>query len=139
MLRAGVWVRVTSDRRETSRQAARLQAEARARGWTVAALFRTDPVQWRSGFDAAVARLLADAREGRVEALVVWTLDHLGAEGRPDGVARALDLIRLGVTVVSLEGSAPGDVLAPDGGVGSAPSPFAGAAPTAGTASPASP
>lgn len=101
MTRAAVWVRVAKDRTETSRQAAALQAEARARGWTVSVLYRTNPSSWRAGHEAALQRLRRDIRDGRFEALVVWTVAYLSMDGQ-DGREIARSLEGMGVTVVGL-------------------------------------
>lgn len=96
--RAALYLRVSTEYQDEENQAPELHQLARRRGW--------DPIEYRERASAAKARpvldrLMADARAGRLGAVVVWALDrldrsHLGC------MVRVAELDRLGVAVVSV-------------------------------------
>lgn len=98
MTRAALYLRVSTEDQTEENQAPELHQLATRRGW--------EPVEYREKGSAAKARpvldrLMADARAGRLGAVVVWALDrldrsHLGC------MQRVAELDRLGVAVVSV-------------------------------------
>jgi len=100
-MKAALYLRVSTADQTEENQLPDLVQLAQRRGW--------EPVEYREQGSAAKARpvldrLMADARAGRVGALVVWALDrldrsHLGC------MVRVAELDRLGVVVVSLKES----------------------------------
>lgn len=98
MTRAALYLRVSTEDQTEENQAPELHQLATRRGW--------EAVEYREQGSAAKARpvldrLMADARAGRLGAVVVWALDrldrsHLGC------MQRVAELDRLGVAVVSV-------------------------------------
>ena len=98
MQKAAVYVRVSTDAQTVANQIADVEQLARARGF--------EPVRYEESESAAkhrpvFDRMLADARAGRVRAVVVWALDrfHRSMRGTINDV---LDLDQLGVRVLSV-------------------------------------
>lgn len=95
---AALYLRVSTDRQTTANQRGDLERLALARGLT--------PLVYEETESAAKARpvldrMLADARAGRVQAVVVWALDRLH-RSMHGAIATVLELDRLGVQVISL-------------------------------------
>jgi DNA invertase Pin-like site-specific DNA recombinase len=98
LTRAALYLRVSTEDQTEENQAPELHQLAARRGW--------EPVEYREQGSAAkvrpvLDRLMADARAGRLGAVVVWALDrldrsHLGC------MVRVAELDRLGVAVVSV-------------------------------------
>lgn len=98
MTTAALYLRVSTDRQTTANQRLDLERLAHARGLT--------PVIYEETESAAkvrpvLERVLADARAGRVSAVVVWALDRLHRNMHAI-VGTLLELDRLGVQVISL-------------------------------------
>ena len=98
MIRAAIYVRVSTDRQTVENQLAELRQLAEARGF--------EPVVYEEVESAAKARpvldrLLADVRAGRVRAILVWALDRLH-RSMLGAIQTVLELDRLGVPVVSV-------------------------------------
>jgi DNA invertase Pin-like site-specific DNA recombinase len=96
--RAGVYLRVSTDRQTVQNQLADLDRLVRARGY--------ESVIYEEVESAAKARpvldcLLADARAGRITAVAVWALDRLH-RSMVGAIQTVLELDRLGVRVVSV-------------------------------------
>jgi len=97
-MRAAVYLRVSSDRQTIENQRAEVEQLAKARGYEIASYEETESAaKRRPVFD----RMLADARAGRIQAVVVWALDrfHRSMQGSINDV---LELDRLGVRVLSV-------------------------------------
>ena len=95
---AALYVRVSTDRQTVANQLAELRQLAAARGF--------EPIVYEEVESAAKARpvldrMLADARVGRVSAILVWALDRLH-RSMVGSVQTVLECDRLGVPVVSL-------------------------------------
>lgn len=98
MLTAALYVRVSTDRQTAENQVAELRQLAAARGM--------EPVIYEEVESAAKARpvldrMLADARAGKLRAILVWALDRLH-RSMVGSIQTVLELDRLGVPVVSL-------------------------------------
>lgn len=101
--RAALYLRVSTDdgRQTTDNQAPDLRRLAAARGF--------EPVIYEERESAAKTRavfdlMLADARAGRLRAVVVWALDRLH-RSMAGAINTVLELDRLGVQVISLKES----------------------------------
>lgn len=99
--RAALYVRVSTDRQTVANQLGELKRLAEARGYA--------PVLYEETESAAKARpvldrVLADARAGRVQAIMVWALDRLH-RSMIGAVQTVLECDRLGVPVISLRES----------------------------------
>jgi len=97
-MRAAVYLRVSSDRQTIENQRAEVEQLTHARGYEIAVYEETESAaKRRPVFD----RMLADARAGRIQAVIIWALDrlHRSMQGAINDV---LELDRLGVRVLSV-------------------------------------
>lgn len=97
MNRAALYIRVSTDKQTVENQVAELRQLAAARGF--------DPVSYEEVESAAKARpvldrMLADARAGRVRAILVWALDRLH-RSMVGSIQTVLECDRIGVPVIS--------------------------------------
>lgn len=97
-MNAALYIRVSTDRQNGENQVAELRQLALARGY--------EPVLYEEVESAAKARpvmdrMLADARAGRIRAILVWALDRLH-RSMVGSIQTVLECDRLGVPVVSL-------------------------------------
>lgn len=97
-LRAALYVRVSTDQQTAKNQLAEVRQLAAARGY--------EPVLYEEVESAAKARptfnrMLADARAGRVRAILVWALDRLH-RSMLGAIQDVLELDRIGVPVLSV-------------------------------------
>lgn len=100
-MRAGLYLRVSTDSQTVENQRAPLMELAKQRGWSVKAYEETgSAVKARPVFDS----LMTDARAGRLDVVAVAALDRLG-RSLFDVLATVRELDRLGVAVVSLRES----------------------------------
>ncbi len=95
---AALYIRVSSDRQTGENQVAELRQLAAAR--------RFEPVPYEEVESAAKARpvfdrMLADARAGRIRAILVWALDRLH-RSMLGSIQDVLECDRIGVPVISL-------------------------------------
>ncbi len=98
MARAGLYLRVSTDRQTAENQLADVRRLVEARGF--------EPVVYEEVESAAKARpvldrMLTDVRAGRVQAVAVWALDRLH-RSMVGAVHTVLELDRLGVPVLSV-------------------------------------
>lgn len=77
MPRAALYVRCSTERQDTAMQVEELQAVARQRGWDVVDVYEDAGVSGTARSRPALDRLVADAKAGRVDVVVVWKLDRL--------------------------------------------------------------
>ena len=78
----GIWARVSTDEQETGNQLAELRQWADRRGLDVAAEYVVDGASaWKGKHREQLAAALADARLGRYDVLLVWSLDRISREG----------------------------------------------------------
>lgn len=114
LIRAALYLRVSTDGQTVENQRAELAQLARTRGWL--------PVWYEETASGAKARpvldgLVRDAKAGRVQLLAFWALDRLSREGAGPVISLVNELARVGVKLVSvreswLDTSGPfGDVL----------------------------
>ena len=95
---AALYIRVSTDRQTAENQVAELRQLAAARGF--------EPVIYEEVESAAKARpvmerMIADARAGRVRAILVWALDRLH-RSMVGSIQTVLECDRIGVPVVSV-------------------------------------
>lgn len=95
---AALYIRVSTDKQTGENQVAELRQLAAARGF--------EPVVYEEVESAAKARpvmerMLADARTGKVRAILVWALDRLH-RSMVGSIQTVLECDRLGVPVVSV-------------------------------------
>lgn len=98
MARAALYFRVSTDRQTVENQVADLRLLAAARGF--------EPVVYEEVESAAKARpvfalMMADARAGRISAIMVWALDRMH-RSMLGAIQDVLELDRIGVPVISV-------------------------------------
>jgi len=101
MEKAAVYLRVSSDRQVLDNQRAEVEQLARARGYEPLFYEETESAaKRRPVFD----RVLADARAGKVQAVVCWAIDRLH-RSMQGSINTVLELDRLGVRILSVRES----------------------------------
>lgn len=98
MIPAALYIRVSTDRQTVENQVAELRQLAAARGF--------DTVVYEEVESAAKARpvldrMLADARAGRIRAILVWALDRLH-RSMVGSIQTVLECDRIGLPVISV-------------------------------------
>jgi DNA invertase Pin-like site-specific DNA recombinase len=98
LLRVAFYLRVSTGEQTTGNQRLELEAVARARGWTVAAVYEDHGVSGAKGRRQRpqLDRMLKDAVRGRFDLLAAWAVDRLG-RSLQDLVATLADLQASGV------------------------------------------
>jgi len=98
--KVALYCRVSTGGQSTAMQADELRRMAEARGWQVVAIVE----EKNSGrkLRPLRERLIADAKAGQYDAVMVWKLDRWG-RSTPDLVTSIRDLDEAGVTFVSLK------------------------------------
>ncbi|MBE7465964.1 MAG: recombinase family protein [Planctomycetes bacterium] len=100
-LRVAIYARVSTSGQEVENQLHDLRLFVRQRGWVIQSEYVDAGVSGTKESRPALDRLLAVARKGQVEVLLVWRLDRLGRSVKH--LVLLLDeLRRLGVSFVSL-------------------------------------
>lgn len=99
MKTAALYLRVSTDEQTVENQRADLLTIASARGYAVQVYEETESA---AKDRPVLAQVLADARAGKVQALVVWALDRLH-RSMHGAVNTVLELDGLGVQVISLK------------------------------------
>lgn len=99
--RAALYVRVSTDDQRVDLQRDEGTARIRARGWSLVETYADRGVSGTRASRPALDRMLADARAGRFEVLVVWRCDRL-FRSLPHMVATLAELNALGIDFVSV-------------------------------------
>lgn len=77
-MRCALYARVSTLDQQSDNQLAELRAYVTMRQWTPAGEFRDDGVSGAKDRRPALDRLMLEARRGRVDVVVVWSLDRFG-------------------------------------------------------------
>ncbi len=96
--RAGVYLRVSTDRQTVQNQLADLQRLVEARGYEA---ITYEEIESAAKARPVLDRLLADARAAKIVAVAVWALDRLH-RSMVGAIQTVLELDRLNVRVVSV-------------------------------------
>ena len=100
-MKAALYARVSTCDQEPENQLAELRRYVRARSWAEAAEYVDHGVSGARDRRPALDRLIRDARRGRVDVIVIWSLDRLGRSLRH--LVELLEEMRsLGISLVSL-------------------------------------
>lgn len=103
--RVAIWIRASDPSQHPENQLPDLQAWAAWRGWEVSKVYEVQESAWKGAHLKALSEVYADARLGKFDILLVWSLDRVSREG----VAATLEIIerlgRTGVKVLSLQES----------------------------------
>ena len=76
-----IYSRVSTEEQSTANQVNILTEWAETRGFTVVEVYQEQESAWRNGHQRELARLSRDARRGRFNIILVWSLDRLSREG----------------------------------------------------------
>jgi len=101
-VRAAIYCRVSSDTQTVDNQLHELRTYVSARQWTLAGEHRDECVSGSKDRRPALDRLMTDARRGRVDVIVVWSLDRFG-RSLAHVVTAVQELHERGVAFVSLK------------------------------------
>ena len=103
--KAAIWLRVSDPSQHTDNQLPTLQAWAERRGLEVVHIYQVQESAWRGAHQKALTHVYQDARTGRFDVLLLWSLDRLSREGVAATLAIIDSLGRHGVKVWSLQES----------------------------------
>ncbi len=112
-MKAAIYTRVSTDEQDTGNQRLALDAIVNQREYKLYRVYSENESAWKAGHQAELARLIADAKAGRFEVLVVFALDRLSRQGSLAILSLWHKLQLLGVTIVSLNepwAEAPGEL-----------------------------
>jgi len=110
MIKAAVWIRVSTTHQVTDNQVPDLERFAEHHGYEIVESYSLCESAWNGGKDggeykASLQRALDDAWQGKYSVLIVWALDRLTREGA-EGALRILRQFReRGCIVVSVKES----------------------------------
>jgi DNA invertase Pin-like site-specific DNA recombinase len=112
-MKAAVYLRVSSNEQSTDNQYPALEAYAKNRSYEIVRVYEEEESAWKSGHQRELANLMADARQRRFQAVLVWALDRLSREGALAILSLVQKLSACGVKVLSYQESwteAPGEL-----------------------------
>jgi putative DNA-invertase from lambdoid prophage Rac len=108
-----IYSRVSTNEQSTENQASVLATWAKQRGFEVVKLYEEEESAWKTGHQRELADLVADARRGKFQLVLVWALDRLSREGALAILSLVNKLSIYGVKVLSYQESwteAPGEL-----------------------------
>ena len=112
-MKAAVYLRVSSNEQSTDNQYPALEAYAKNRSYEIVRVYEEEESAWKSGHQRELANLIADARQRRFQAVLVWALDRLSREGALAILSLVQKLSACGVKVLSYQEAwteAPGEL-----------------------------
>ena len=113
MGRVAVYLRVSTREQSVENQLPQLEKWVADRGHQLVAVYSENESAWMSGHQRELARLVQDAKKGRFNFLLTWSLDRLSRQGSLAILSLVHKLSKYGVKVVSLQESwteAPGEL-----------------------------
>jgi DNA invertase Pin-like site-specific DNA recombinase len=113
MIKASIYVRVSTGTQDTANQLSVLTDWAKQRGYEVVSIYQEEESAWRNGHQRRLASLITDARHRKFQAVLVWALDRLSREGALAILSLVQKLSACGVKVLSYQESwteAPGEI-----------------------------
>jgi DNA invertase Pin-like site-specific DNA recombinase len=113
MIKAIIYVRVSTGTQDTENQLNALTTWADQRGYEIIGVYQEEESAWRNGHQRELANLVADARCRKFQAVLVWALDRLSRKGALAILNLVQKLSSCGVKVLSYQESwteAPGEV-----------------------------
>ena len=111
--RVAVYLRVSTKQQSTDNQLPQLEKWVADRGHKLVAVYSENESAWISGHQRELAHLAQDARRGRFNVVLTWSLDRLSRQGSLAILSLVHKLSTYGVRVISLQESwteAPGDL-----------------------------
>ena len=113
MIKASIYVRVSTGAQDTANQLSVLKDWAKQRSFEVVRVYSEDESAWKAGHQRELARLLQDSRKRKFDVMLVWALDRLSREGSLAILSLVNRLKIYGVKVISYQESwteAPGEL-----------------------------
>lgn len=113
MGKVAVYLRVSTKQQSTENQLPQLEKWVADRGHELVAVYSENESAWVSGHQRELARLVQDAKRGRFNFVLTWSLDRLSRLGSLAILSLVHKLSGYGVKVVSLQESwteAPGEL-----------------------------
>jgi len=101
-MRCALYARVSTLDQQSDNQLAELRGYVTTRQWTLTGEFRDDGISGARDRRPALDRMMADARRGRLDVIVVWSLDRFG-RSLAHVVTTVQELHERGVAFVSLK------------------------------------
>ena len=102
-VKAVIWLRVSDPGQHTDNQRPALEAFAERRGLDVVRTYTVTESAWRGAHQRHLSEVYNDARAGRFQFLLVWSLDRLSREGVGPTLEIVNRLGKSGVEVWSLQ------------------------------------
>ncbi len=100
-----IYSRVSTSEQDIQNQYTVLTEWAKQRSFEVVAVYQEEESAWKAGHQKELAKLLADARKGKFQVVLVWALDRLSREGALVILSLAHKLSVCGVKVLSYQES----------------------------------
>ena len=113
MGRVAVYLRVSTREQSVENQLPQLERWVADRGHQLVAVYSENESAWMSGHQRELARLIQDAKRGRFNFVLTWSLDRLSRQGSLAILSLVHKLSKYGVKVISHQESwteAPGEL-----------------------------
>jgi putative DNA-invertase from lambdoid prophage Rac len=113
MSKVAVYLRVSTKQQSAENQLPQLEKWVADRGHQLVAVYSENESAWMSGHQRELARLVQDAKKGRFDVLLTWSLDRLSRLGSLAILSLVHKLSGYGVKVISLQEvwtEAPGEL-----------------------------
>ena len=113
MSRVALYLRVSTKQQSAENQLPQLEKWVADRGHQLVAVYSENESAWMSGHQRELARLVQDAKKGRFDVLLTWSLDRLSRLGSLAILSLVHKLSGYGVKVISLQEvwtEAPGEL-----------------------------
>ena len=113
MSKVAVYLRVSTKQQSAENQLPQLERWVADRGHQLVAVYSENESAWMSGHQRELARLVQDAKKGRFNFLLTWSLDRLSRQGSLAILSLVHKLSKYGVKVISHQESwteAPGEL-----------------------------
>ena len=103
MTKAAIWLRVSTGEQHAENQLPDLEALAARRGLEVVQVYQITESGWKGAHQKALSEVYADARLGRFDVLLCWSLDRLSREGPAATLEIVHRLLKAKVQVLSYQ------------------------------------
>ena len=102
---AAIYLRVSDVSQEAENQRPACEALLKARGLDLVKVYVEEASAWKAGRQSQRRKAYEDARRGRFQVLVVWSLDRLTREGPLEMLKQIHRFEKVGCRVVSVQES----------------------------------
>ena len=112
-MKTALYLRVSTTDQTTDNQLPALETYAKNRSYEIVRIYEEEESAWKSGHQRELTNLIADARQRRFQAVLVWALDRLSREGALAILSLVQKLSACGVKVLSYQEAwteAPGEL-----------------------------